>query len=176
MQLSGEKIADGEFEECIFEQCSFVNCCIERCKFITCKFKDCLISANKLTDSQFSEIVFTNTKAIGLDWTKARRVQELSFKDCQINFSNFRFLKLPGIKIIDCEAIEVDFGGTQLESGEFYGTNFERSVFSKTNLIKADFRRAKNYAIDVRDNKIGSAKFSVPEVLGLLQYFHVVIE
>ncbi|MBU0570367.1 pentapeptide repeat-containing protein [Patescibacteria group bacterium] len=58
----------------------------------------------------------------------------------------------------------------------FTNTDFEKSVFSKTNLAKANFNGAKNYYIDVRQNNIKKAHFSLPEALSLLNSLDVIID
>lgn len=176
VSLTNEELKEIEFEECKFNDCSFVDCKFEKCKFISCKFSGCMISAINPTDSRFVEVAFLNSKVIGLDWTKAQHIQEVSFDSCQINYSNFRLLKLPKLKAVSCEAKEVDFSETDLSEGVFTDTDFERSIFSKTNLTKANFKGAKNYFIDARYNTIKKARFSLPEALTLLSSLDVVID
>jgi len=96
--LSNEIVKEVEFEECEFKDCSFVDCEFLKCKFINCSFDGCMISAVIPTDSRFVEVSFANSKVIGLDWTKAKHIREIGFENCQINYSNFRQLKLPKIR------------------------------------------------------------------------------
>lgn len=175
ISLSKETVKEVEFEECEFKDCSFVDCKFEKCRFINCKFESCMMSAIIPTDSRFVDVSFTNSKVIGFDWTKAQHLQEISFENCQLNFSNFRLLKLPKLKMVACEVKEADFTETDLSEGNFTDTDFERSVFSKTILTKANFTGAKNYYIDARYNPIKKARFSLPEALTLLDSLDVVI-
>lgn len=174
--LEKEVVKNIEFEDCRFKNCSFVDCTFIKCKFIGCKFDSCGISAVIPTDSTFVDVKFSNGKTIGFDWTKAQRVANVNFENCQINYSNFRMLKLQKIKMIACEAKEVDFTNSDFTEGVFTGTDFERSIFSKTILTKADFVGAKNYYIDVRNNSIKNARFSLPEALSLISSLEVIIE
>ena len=103
-------------------------------------------------------------------------IEDLEFTNCQINYSNFRLLKLPRIKIIDCEAKEVDFIATDLSGGIFKNTNFENSQFFKTNISGADFSCAKNYTIDVNNNILKKTRFSMPEALALLNGLDIILE
>lgn len=176
LSFQNEIIKLNEFEECEFDSCSFIDCRFEKCKFIDCKFNDCVLSAIIPIDSRFIEVDFQKSKIIGFDWTKTQQIKDLNFDHCQINYSNFRLLKLPKIKMIDCEAKEVDFTEADLREGVFTNTDFERSVFSKTNLAKANFKGAKNYFIDARYNVIKKAQFSLPEALSLLNSLDVVID
>lgn len=166
--LVKEIIQGKSFEECQFDGCSFIDCKFEKCRFLNCKFNECILSAINPLDSRFIQVKFTNCKVIGFDWTKAQKIDELDFNSCQINYSNFKLLKLQKIKMIKCEAKEVDFTEADLSGGDFNNTNFEKSRFFKTNLSAANFRGAKNYWIDVKNNTLEKAHFSLPEALALL--------
>ena len=85
-------------------------------------------------------------------------------------------MKPPRLKIINCEAKEVDFIETDLTGGVFTGTDFEGSRFFKTNLTNADFKGARNYMIDARNNTLKKTKFSLPEALSLLNGLDIIIE
>jgi uncharacterized protein YjbI with pentapeptide repeats len=174
--LTDETLDGIKFEECEFHDCTFLDCKFIRCRFINCKFTGCILSAAPLTDSRFVETVFTGSKAIGLDWTKAQHLEGISFDKCQINYSNFRMLKLKKIKMSGCEAKEADFTEADLSGGDFSNTDFEKSIFFHTNISGADFKGARNYFIDARVNILKKAKFSLPEALALLDGLDVVIE
>jgi fluoroquinolone resistance protein len=176
LALDKEVITSRLFEECRFSACSFVDCKFEKCRFLNCKFTSCILSAISPVDCRFIEVEFQQSKVIGIDWTRAARAEDLVFIGCQINYSNFKMLKLPKIKITGCEAKEVDFIETDLTGGDFRNTDFASSRFFKTNLSEADFRGAKNYFIDTRNNILKKARFSLPEVLTLLSSLDIVIE
>jgi len=169
------KVSEKEFEECIFVNCAFTDCKFLGCRFIGCKFSGCSLSANDFTDCHFVDVSFKSSKTIGVDWTKAARVVDLLFEDCQINYSNFSMIKLPKSGFTSCEAKEVDFSEADLSGSDFSGSDLKRSIFSRTNLVKADFRDAKNYSIDVKNNSVKGAKFSLPQALSLLDSFEVEI-
>jgi fluoroquinolone resistance protein len=176
LSLEKETIRAKDFEECEFDSCMFVNCRFEKCKFINCKFNECILSAINPVDSRFIDVTFTKSKVIGFDWTKAQKIQELVFNNCQINYSNFKLLKLPKVKITDCEAKEVDFIETDLSEGDFKNTDFEKTRFFKTNLTGANFKNAKNYYIDVKNNTLKRTRFSLPEAMVLLDSLDIIIE
>ena len=176
LSFSGETIEARGFEECEFSRCSFINCKLEKCKFLKCRFNECILSAINPSNSRFNEVNFASSKVIGFDWTKAGKIEDLEFTDCQINYSNFRMLKLPNIKIVNCEAQEADFIEADLSKGIFKNTDFVKSQFFKTNLTEADFRGARNYFIDVRNNTLKRARFSLPVALVLLESLDIILE
>ncbi|MBN1189900.1 MAG: pentapeptide repeat-containing protein [Dehalococcoidales bacterium] len=176
VSLAQEKLESIRFEECEFEGCSLVECRMVKCRFLNCRFKGCILSAVNPLGSRFSEDKFEDSKVIGCDWTRAQHVEELDFRDCQVSYSNFKLLKLEGLKLVNCEAKEVDFIETGLSRGVFKNTDFENSRFFKTDLSLADFRGAKNYNIDVRNNTLKKARFSLPEALSLLNGLDIILD
>ena len=177
-KLSSEKesINSKRFEECEFNSCLFVDCRFEKCRFINCRFNGCVLSAITPLDSRFVDVTFTKSKAIAIDWTKAQKLQGLAFDGCQIDYSNFRLLKIPKIKMANCEAREVEFIEADLSGGDFRNTDFKGSRFIRADLSEADFRGAKNYFIDVKNNTLRKTRFSLPEALVLLDSLDIVIE
>ena len=171
-----EHILSKVFEECEFSNCTFIDCKFEKCKFPNCKFNECNLSAIIPMNCQFIEVEFSRCKVIGADWTKAQKIQGLNFLECQLNYSNFRLLKLPKVKMVKCEAKEIDFIETDLSDGDFKNTDFEKSLFFKANLTDADFRGASNYSIDIKTNILKRTRFSLPEALSLLESLDIIIE
>jgi fluoroquinolone resistance protein len=176
LSLEKESIKSKRFEECEFSSCVFVDCEFVKCTLINCKFNDCVLSAIVPLDSRFIDVSFTKSKAIGFDWPKAQKLQGLVFEGCQLDYSNFRLLKVPKIKMANCEAKEIDFIETDLSGGDFRNTDFQGSRFLKSDLSDADFRGARNYFIDARNNTFKKTRFSLPEALGLLHSLEIVID
>jgi len=176
LSLEKETLKHKIFEECIFDTCIFVDCKFEKCKFINCKFNGCILSAIVPIDSRFDQVTFVKAKVIGVDWAKAQKIQGLVFDGCQINYSNFKLLKIPSTKMINCEAKEVDFIETDLSNGDFENTDFENSRFFKTDLSHANFKKARNYFIDVKNNTLIKTRFSLPEALILLDSLDIIID
>lgn len=126
--------------------------------------------------SRFIDATFTKSKVLSVDWAIAQEVRGLKFTHCQIDYSNFRMLKLPKLIMTDCIAKGVSFEDVDLSDGDFQNTDFEESVFFKANLSKANFIGAKNYLIDPTTNKLKKTRFSYPEVMSLLNSLDIVIE
>jgi len=176
VNLAKATIKDKEFENCTFRKCVFIECMFDACKFLDCTFEGCSISANKPYNSQFANVTFRDSKVMGFDWTKARSVRSLVFERCDLGYSDFSFLKLPGLKLLECTAKEVNFNGTDLTDGILAKTDFEKAVFSETNLSGADLRGAVNYSIDIHFNTLKKARFSLPEANVLLRSLDIILE
>lgn len=164
------------FDECEFNDCTFIGSKFEKCRLLNCRFEKCDLSNIVPLNSEFREVKFTNCKTIGIDWTKAAKIRELSFSECLINYSNFRLLKLPKTVMKKCEVKDADFIETALKDSNFSGSDFENSVFFKTDLSGVDFTRATNYIIDVNNNVLKKTRFSLPEALSLLSNLDIIVE
>jgi uncharacterized protein YjbI with pentapeptide repeats len=92
-----------------------------------------------------------------------------------MNDSNFFSLDLRGIEIVSCEVHNVDFEKTNLSKAVLNSSDFSNSSFNKTNLTYADFTDATNYRVDPNNSNIKGAKFSLPEVLSLLDQWGITI-
>ena len=93
-----------------------------------------------------------------------------------MNLSSFYTLQLKKTVFKNCSLIEVDFSEANLTESVFDHCDLTNALFDNSVLEKADLRTAYNYSINPERNKIRKAKFSLPEVLGLLGGFDIVID
>lgn len=169
VNLINAKISRKNFEDCRFSNCTFINCVWENCKFIDCSFIICRLSAIIPYGCLFNGIKITDSKITGFDWTKAKKVSDLTFKNSDLSYSNFSCLKLNQLKLINCLAKEVSFIEADLAKSNFRGTDFDQAIFHKTDLSQVDFSKAINYQINLNINQIKNAKFDLPEAIELLR-------
>lgn len=177
-RISGDKTVYEriECEKCTFTHCSFVDCTFKECKFIDCTFTECTLSALKPYQTVLHEVSFVHSKTIGVDWTKARSIRSLVFDHSILDYSNFSYVKHQKLMVKECTVHEVDFTEADLKESSFEGSDLLRSLFHHTNLKHCNFKRAYNYIIDVTDNKVIKAQFSLPEAVSLLKPLGVEVE
>ncbi len=147
VKIESKAFFEVDFVKCAFQEAAFINC-----RFVNCTFKKCALNMLNVMHSQFSNVVFEECQAVGIDWTKAKwdkgaYLRAIHFIDSTLNYSSLFGLKLHALKMIGCVAREVDFGGADLTEGVFTGTDFAGSIFTKTNLTEADFVGALSYNI-----------------------------
>ncbi len=174
------EILKSRFTDCTFVRCSFGSVALVNCRFDNCTFKECDLSLAQLFGSSFPSTVFENSKIIGIDWTQSNwsniGLSHLSgFFDCILSHSTFIGLDLKGIQIKHCIANEVDFRDANLSKAKFQGTDLARSLFGNTNLTEAYLSQARNYDIDIYNNIVKQAKFSLPEAIALLYSMDIVM-
>lgn len=178
LDLSGKEIDATEFEACTFKDCDFSDAVFRHCKFIDCEFVSCNLSLVNLEYSRFSEVVFRDSKLVGVNWTRAQWPNmafgsPLGFYRCILNDASFFGLKLQDMVLEECKAHHADFREADLGRGNFTYTDFSASLFGGTQLGEADFTEATNYDIDLHDNVLKSARFSRHEAVRLLEYLDI---
>lgn len=175
-----ETLVEGkEFIDCAFTRCNFFEAHFKRCRFEHCSFNHSDLSMAKVTDCSFVGVCFKNTKALGINWTAAKKPfgpLQVSFHDSVLNYASFFGMELKGMKFIKCNAHEVNFSEADLSEAVFEKTDLKGTDFLHTDLTKTDFRSAKNYAINLNDNTVTGAQFSFPEAVALLKSFDITVE
>lgn len=161
------------FDSCEFVSCDFSNAVFKSCEFIDCSFDKCNLNSLSVSNSKFSDVVFTECKMLGVDWTKAywrdlALGSLLKFNQCMINSSSFYGLSQTEIAIKACRAHDVDFREADFTKANFQDTDLSNSLFSNTNLTGAKFAGAINYDININRNKVENASFSRYEAVRLL--------
>ncbi len=63
-----------------------------------------------------------------------------------------------------------------LTSAMFVRCDLSKTIFERSNLEKADFTSSRNYSINPETNKLKKTKFSLPDVVGLLDNLDIIIE
>lgn len=112
---------------------------------------------------------FKDCKIIGVNWTYSDSLwPPISFLKCNISQSNFLGLKLKAISISECVARDVDFRECDLSKSTLTSNDFKNSLFGNTSLIRADLTHSTNYMINLLENKVQGAKFSLPDAISLL--------
>lgn len=174
VDLNKQVIKGATFSDCRFTQCDFSETIFQQCRFIECVFEECTIKLAKVAGSVFSRVSFSGCSLLGVNWTEANwsdwstKISAFEFDNCVLEYGTFAGLELKKMKMTACNAREVNFSETDLTEADLGGTDFAGAIFLKTNLTKANFVGAKNYTLNVRDNKSKGAKFSLPEAVRLL--------
>ncbi|URX64379.1 pentapeptide repeat-containing protein [Luteibacter anthropi] len=161
------------FEACTFRQCRFDRATFKDCRFRECEFIDCRLDLATIGGSLFADVRFVDCRMLGIDWTRARwpsvqAPEALRFERCLLNDSSFFGLYLEGLRMLECRARDVDFTDADCADADFAGTDLQDATFRHTRLTGSHFVDAVNYRIDIRQNDIRRARFSLPEATSLL--------
>lgn len=172
-----EKLTEGEYDNCSFDNCVFTDSDLSNVNFTECEFKDCDLSNVNIKHTVFNDVNFINCKLLGLQFNHCSDfLFSVTFKTSNLNLASFYQVKAKGTRFSVCSLQKVDFTRAELTNSEFDNCDFKDAIFEETQLEKSDFRGSYNYEIDPEINKIKKAKFSMPEVLGLLKKYNIDIK
>lgn len=177
IDFSKQSFSVEEYDNCTFIDCNLTGSHLSGTKYTDCSFRECNLSLAKLSQTAFRNVDFNSCKMLGLRFDECNDFGlELFFENCQLKHSSFYELKLKKTVFRNSQLEEVDFAGCDLSEAVFDNCDLKGAVFDRTTLVKTDFRTSINYSFDPEINKIKKAKFSLPEVLGLLGKYDIVIE
>ena len=174
---AGRSLPFPEYEGCEFLDCNFAKADLSEVNFIDCRFSGCNLGNAKLEGTGLKGVFFKDCKLIGLDFSACNDfLLDLGFDGRNLDFAYFHKKKLKKTKFVNCTIAEANFTESDLSQAVFDGCDLKRTVFQASQLRGADFRTARNYSIDPDKNAVKGAKFSYPDVLGLLDKFGIEIE
>ncbi|PHS10984.1 MAG: hypothetical protein COA88_01490 [Kordia sp.] len=170
-------LAKGEYDNCTFLNCVFSDSDLSNVSFTECKFQDCDLSNVNLKHTVLNDVHFLNCKLLGLQFNDCSDfLFSVSFNKCNLNLATFYQVKAKGTKFDTCILQKVDFTEADVTNSLFNNCDFKSAIFERTIVEKSDFRTSYNYAMDPENNKIKKAKFSMPEVLGLLSKYNIEVK
>jgi len=97
------------------------------------------------------------------------------FFHCLIDTCNYSDLSLKGTTFEHCNIRDPHFTHANLAESNFAGSDLNGSIFHNTNLSHVNFVGAVNYAINPLTNQLKQARFSLPEVVALLDSLGIII-
>ena len=157
-----------EFYACAFTGMKFAGVHLESSQFYHCSFKNCSLAGQDITGSVFCETLFESCSLVGVNWAAVKRVSDLQFIECKLDYSTFQKLDLRRLQCRKCSIVDVDFSDANLLEAKFSDSVLAGANFSRSSLLKADFRSARSYFIDPQYCKIKGAKFSLPEAAAII--------
>lgn len=174
--FSKKSLENSVFNSYSFHSCDFSESNLRNAKFCSCLFANCNLSLPKLEGCRFQDVQFINCKIVGAEFFKCEKTFfSASFKKCLLLYCNFSDLNMKNTQFNGSKIQESHFTNAMLTGVDFADTDLSGTIFHNCDLCKADFSTAKRYSIDPQTNKIKKAKFSLPEAVGLLQGFDILI-
>lgn len=177
LDLGGQEIKDVDFTGCTFTNCKFFETQLINSSIESTKFNVCDLSLLKIKRCTFSDVYFSESKLMGINWTELGGLTfGAKFKDCIMKDSVFVEMNLRDAKFTNCDLSDADFSDTSLVDSQFDGCDLKGARFNNTDLRGADLSKAINYSINPETNKIKKAKFSFQGALSLLEYLDIEVE
>ena len=177
IDYSEKKSEQHEFDDCSFVNCNFSKSDLRGVEFLDCRFTGCNLSLALVDDTGIKNIEFKDCKLMGIDFSKCNDfLFSASFENCQLDYCSFYKKKMKKVNFSKSSLKHVDFTETDLSLAVLNECDLADAIFVQTILEKTDFRTARNYAFDPEVNKVKKARFSMPEVVGLLSKYNIDIE
>ncbi|MBN2530848.1 MAG: pentapeptide repeat-containing protein [Deltaproteobacteria bacterium] len=167
----------GEYESCRFVQCDFSSADLRDLRFLESDFVECDLSNADLTNASIQDVRFNKCKMQGLHFDRCNAFGfSAAFDGCQLSYSIFQKMKLQGVSMTRCQLHSVDFSSADLKKAMIQHCDLQDATFDQTNLENADLRYSQNYIINPDGNRLKGARFSLPEVVGLLHKYRIKVD
>ena len=137
--ISGLKVKSCVVNESMFDKILFTQAKLEKLGFTDVATSNCDLTAASFPESSWRRVSTKDTRATGLQIQNST-LQDITFLNCKLNLSNWRFTKLKNIRFSDCILDEADFYMATLENVDFQNCSLEKAQFSASTLKNADFR------------------------------------
>ncbi len=165
-----------EFDDCTVRNLDLSGTSLADCVFTDCTFTDCNLSNANLRNTAFRNVEFSRCKLLGMLFEDCNPfLLGVEFESCNLLMASFRAMKLAGTVFNDCSLREADFSEASLYEAVFNNCDLLNAVFDYTSLEDADLSTSRNYRINPENNMLSGARFSYPEVAGLLADYGVVL-
>jgi uncharacterized protein YjbI with pentapeptide repeats len=93
----------------------------------------------RTVDMQLRRGTFRGVRMTGVGFASAS-VQDVSFVECRIDLSSFRFAKLARVRFERCQMEEIDFSSAQLQSVMFLDCVMVKSLWAEATLTRCEMR------------------------------------
>jgi uncharacterized protein YjbI with pentapeptide repeats len=174
--VSGFFFEDCTFDDCTFDATTFENCTFRNCLFIRCAF---VMPAARNTDMRFCD--FKKCVLLGVSFMSFVNDEHIrkpvnSIEDSRLTNCLFHDMSFPGHDFSSNKFSKCEFSECRLRGAVFRGCILGGTSFSNSDLREADFRGSEGYAIDIFNDKLRGARFSLPEAMDLLAALDIKIE
>jgi len=177
IDFSEEELIQGEYENCLFSNCSFVDFTLDNYQFSECQFVNCDLSNATIAHAIFRDVQFKNCKLLGLQFNECNDLFfSPTFDSCQLRLASFYQRKLKNCAFLNCDLHEVDFADADLSKTRFMNCDLSKALFDNTNLSKVDLSSCYNFTIDPEKNMIAKASFSSDQLIGLLSKYQIIVK
>ena len=182
--------AAAEFTDCVFVRGRFDGAAFPATGFRRCRFVGCSLRNVRFEQRLMFGNHFEDCAVMGVDWGEpeapgtargggaARGRAPCPFvrmRKCVVRYQGFSRWDMKKADFAESAFTECDFSECDLPGADFARAVFDEVGFRHCDLRKADFRDALGYRIELAATRVEKAKFSLPEVVGLLAGTGIVI-
>lgn len=179
--FSSETLQEIEWVDCTFQNCDFSHAELDRVSFSNCDFQKCHFDSTQFSYCELQDCSFLHCTFIGIQWEELKPSGRLAtmlkkMEHCTLKYNHFVDVPLDKVSFRESTILQTMFADCSMKSSSFLKTNLSNTEFFQCDLRKSNFQQATSYTIDVKTCQLKDAKFSMPEVLNLLDTFEIKIE
>ncbi|MGF7217689.1 uncharacterized protein YjbI with pentapeptide repeats [Spirosoma lacussanchae] len=167
---------DQEFEQCTFRKLDLSQQVLARSNFTNCQFDTCNLAGCNVKNTKFDDVHFAHCRLSQVDFSFCNTFAfHVDFEECQLDYTVFLGRNLKKTRFVDCSLKEAHFLKCDLTGAVFKHCNLELAKFGENNLTQADFSTSYHLRMNLDDNKVKKAKFSLHNLPGLLTRYDLTI-
>lgn len=182
LNISDEDLEDYYFDSCDFINCHFENFTIRNSFFTECKFTDSqIINLSAKGNTQVQNLIFEKSLLMGINWKEflvgdgfLEPINKI--EKSTVNYNTFYEMDFKKFDFKGNEILNTEFTKCNLTESDFNSIKLNGSNFFECDLKKSDFRNASGYEVNILTCSMKNAKFSLPEVINLLNILDIKIE
>ncbi len=114
---------------------------LERFDALNTEFIGCNFAASKFPHSSWHITTIEGARCSGMQVTDSS-LKNVTFKNCKLEFVNFRFSKLENIIFEDCMLEDVDFYSANLRNIEFIHCTMNKVTFANARVTQVDISQS----------------------------------
>jgi fluoroquinolone resistance protein len=171
LELSRADLADKLFAGCTFRNVKLSESRWSRARLEECVFEACDLTRLAPAEMALRGVQFNRCKMMGIDWSGVGQYPDLSFADCNLDYSSFTSLRLRKTPFVRCSLVEASFVDADLTEARFDSCRFTGARFERCDLRKASFGGAQELLLDPATNQVRGASIPVETALVLAVSF-----
>lgn len=168
IDLAGQKLKNISIHESKITKSDLSQTMIENLKVQDCIIEDCNLTASVFTESNWHTAHMLKARASGIK-LQSSVIKNVLFKNCKLDFANFRLARLENVIFEDCVINELDFYNAVLKNVDFVNSAVEDVEFSEAKLQNVNLTRSQIISIKGLRGLKGAAVSQV-QLIQLLPY------
>lgn len=156
------------FDQMLCKQLGFQGSELSSIQVSDSRFLDCDLVNASWGKADFARVEFLSCRLTGFRSIESR-LQDVFFKDCQLELAQFRFVLCKGARFENCDLSDADFQGADLTGVLFINCNLSRVEMSGAKLQRADLRGCKIEETRVGWTELQGATIDAAQALALVR-------
>lgn len=169
IDFGGQSADSVEFEQCRFRRATLAGVRLEQSSFTDCLVDNSDWANARTAKTALVRVKLTTVRLTGLQWIDGT-LRDVSFQDCRMDLSTFRFTSFKDVAFIDCNLGRADFTNADLRGAQFTGCDLSGAQFAQADCAGARFTRCDLAGLSGVANLRG-ATLSAPDLAALSHVF-----